>query len=218
MMKTQNLAISLSALAITSVILTHQLFFLGTRLLDEGFSKTGPNIVRMKRDYTYLDDDIPPLLPMQFDKPVQMVLEESIHYSLEDPEADKEWLYNSPHGAGSYPAVAHGYDSIFIALFHQLHCLRLFRSDMVKKEGHLGHSQHCLNYLREAILCEADTTLEPGNFMTSNAIRDQNGIIKVCRDWRILYEEMQVTWVDWYRYLLHNNYSISALQRDSKRV
>ncbi|PNP51747.1 hypothetical protein THARTR1_07516 [Trichoderma harzianum] len=53
-----------------------------------------------------------------------------------------------------------------VAVFHQLHCLYLLQSDLFEAleanitEPH-SHTLHCLDYLRESILCTSDSTLEP---------------------------------------------------------
>ena len=132
--------------------------------------------------------------------------EETLHFSLEDPEAETEWVYSSPYGSGSYRADEQ-HNELYIAMFHQLHCLRIFRRDMLSKEPITHHSPHCLNYLRESFLCESDTTLEPGDFMLRNFTQEREGITLVCRDWRVIYEEMKSNWVDWYRYLLKEKFS-----------
>ncbi|ORY10110.1 hypothetical protein BCR34DRAFT_464401, partial [Clohesyomyces aquaticus] len=73
---------------------------------------------------------------------------------------------------------------------HQLHCLTVIRSTLYKyKEGRVqgdgdgdvkwDHAVHCLDSLRQAVMCRADDTLL--------ATRDGNvfgdGQERVCRDW-----------------------------------
>jgi hypothetical protein len=54
-----------------------------------------------------------------------------------------------------------------MSMFHQLHCLSYLASHFQQgyggvplKEEVAHHSAHCLNYLRQGIMCAADTTLE----------------------------------------------------------
>lgn len=95
-----------------------------------------------------------------------MEVEESVNYSLNDPEAYDEWMYGTPYGGGAHRVGA--INRILVAvLFHQLHCIRTMYQLLVEG-GPYGHAEHCLRYLREEILWEANTTLEPGDFTTSN--------------------------------------------------
>lgn len=48
-------------------------------------------------------------------------------------------------------------------MFHKLHCLekmRIFLDDPSRKDVGWGHQQHCMNYLRQVVLCRGDLTLE----------------------------------------------------------
>ena len=54
-----------------------------------------------------------------------------------------------------------------MSVFHQLHCLSYLAAHFqqgyggVKLEDEIAHhSAHCFNYLRQGIMCSADTTLE----------------------------------------------------------
>ena len=59
-----------------------------------------------------------------------------------------------------------------LAVYHQLHCLDAIRrsyyaaldgDELDQLDEHLvpGHVRHCIDYLRQALLCNADTNLEP---------------------------------------------------------
>jgi hypothetical protein len=47
----------------------------------------------------------------------------------------------------------------------------------------MGHTTHCLEYLRQSTMCAADTTLEP---FTPNLGLD--GTKHKCRDWDTIYD------------------------------
>lgn len=91
-----------------------------------------------------------------------------------------------------------------IAAFHQLHCLYLIYEDFYAAlDGTLTepgmHFSHCLDYLRESIMCSADTTLEPfkGKFDAGgggNGV-DGTGSVHQCRDFVQVYE-----WAERFRY------------------
>lgn len=118
-----------------------------------------------------------------------MEVEESVHYSLTDPEAHAEWMYGTPYGGGTY-RVGTINRTLVGTMFHQLHCVRTMRKLLAEGDTVTDHhAQHCLRYLREEILCEANTTLEPGDFTTSNFTERRTGATYVCRDWTTLCTE-----------------------------
>lgn len=52
-----------------------------------------------------------------------------------------------------------------VSVFHQLHCLSYLVQHFSPATGNLTqevahHSAHCFDYLRQAIMCNADTSLE----------------------------------------------------------
>lgn len=82
-----------------------------------------------------------------------------------------------------------------VTAHHQLHCLeslrRIFTAASCTTDAPADvdwHVQHCLNGLRQAVLCNADTALEPSfeyqlaDGSTSPAATGM-GVDHVCRDW-----------------------------------
>ncbi|KAK0708463.1 hypothetical protein B0H67DRAFT_495483, partial [Lasiosphaeris hirsuta] len=61
---------------------------------------------------------------------------------------------------------ARGDKHAMISMFHQLHCLYMTRAGyFAARSGNLDdvnvpHLMHCWDYLRQGIMCSADTTLE----------------------------------------------------------
>ncbi|EJD36503.1 hypothetical protein AURDEDRAFT_74167, partial [Auricularia subglabra TFB-10046 SS5] len=79
---------------------------------------------------------------------------------------------------------------------HGTHCLSrvhraLFPSSSPEKIS-IWHSQHCLNYIRQIILCSADTTLEP-----VNALHSGTSGTHVCRDWKQVIDRVVQMNQDW---------------------
>lgn len=142
-------------------------------------------------------DDLPLRIPLsKVDHMVMMEVEESVHYSLvNDPEAHDEWIYGTPYGGGTY-RVGTLNRTLIVILFHQLHCVRTM-GELLAEGGTYHHAQHCLRYLREEILCEANTTLEPGDFTLSNFTEERVGATHVCRDWTHVYKEVEQNWAVW---------------------
>lgn len=129
---------------------------------------------------------------------VAMIVEESVHYSILDKEAQLEWLYNSPPGTGSVRLGAEN-RTFFVSMFHELHCLRGLRASLAGDEGIFdsSHMHHCFNYLRQLILCQADLTLEPGDFETRDLHQSLMGSTHICKDWETIYAYLTVNWDDW---------------------
>ncbi|PQE31421.1 Tat pathway signal sequence protein [Rutstroemia sp. NJR-2017a WRK4] len=88
------------------------------------------------------------------------------------------------------------------AAVHQLHCLAALRDIIISYQDNRparypgDHSFHCLNYLRQAVLCAGDTTLEYGHKFWSNEKNETEwdftgtGSVHQCRDWNTIEEFM----------------------------
>jgi len=76
----------------------------------------------------------------------------------------------------------------FVAVFHQLHCLSVVRAALFHYHEHKeqtvewSHMIHCVDSIRQALMCSADDTLLYSN--DSQTYGD--GQLHVCRDWRAL--------------------------------
>nr|GAT60886.1 predicted protein [Mycena chlorophos] len=124
--------------------------------------------------YSYVGDDFPPNLPgVPLDDRVQMVVEESSHYSFL-PEAREAWYTAFPDGFGAI-RLGHHHRVFYVSMYHELHCLQQFRDTLVDVGPRVdwGHLHHCLNYIRQRALCQADLTLEPGDFTKRDFARDR---------------------------------------------
>ncbi|KAM3077069.1 hypothetical protein ACMFMG_003461 [Clarireedia jacksonii] len=88
------------------------------------------------------------------------------------------------------------------AAVHQLHCLAALRDRIISYQDNRparypgDHSFHCLNYLRQAVLCAGDTTLEYGHKFWSNEKNETEwdftgtGSVHQCRDWNTIEQFM----------------------------
>ncbi|CZS93460.1 uncharacterized protein RCO7_10550 [Rhynchosporium graminicola] len=82
-----------------------------------------------------------------------------------------------------------------VAVFHQLHCLRALRDTVrqlktgqpARDWGGPDHLEHCLDYIRQGLMCSADTTIEWPVFVKNESGKDGpitgEGIEHQCRDW-----------------------------------
>jgi hypothetical protein len=126
-----------------------------------------------------------------------MNIEPTKHYQLSGPNADAEWAALAPNdGIVHLGPHRRPYS---ISLFHQLRCLDIIRRDMVVDESRRPPedttsssnklSRHCLNYMRQMVLCRADLALDPvlGRALEARVRPDTNQ----CVDWRRVYEELE---------------------------
>ncbi|PPR07511.1 hypothetical protein CVT24_006880 [Panaeolus cyanescens] len=155
---------------------------------------------RKEDDFSYVGSDHPTRLPIE-EKLVKLVVQESVHYGISDPESADEWLWTASVGDGH---VRIGKDERMFAVvaFHELHCLRSMRSAIQNgwqslPLGRQRHILHCYNYLRQWTLCAGDATLEPGDFMQRNFTKHRIGATHTCVDWLPAYEMMKDKWLEW---------------------
>ena len=147
-----------------------------------------------------MNDDFPEsyLMPAPL-KPVLMTVEESVHYALDGIASVYDWASNSPPGVG-YVRLGSNHRTFCVSMFHQLHCLRLLRVSLTDPShplSNMHHSQHCLNYIRQMVLCSPDLTLEPYDPLEKDFDQDRVGVTHVCRDWSAVYAELTDNWNRW---------------------
>lgn len=141
----------------------------------------------------FIGDDFPESLLPDAGK-VGFVVEESVRFALDLPEAKIEWLSTSPPGTGKVTLGAEN-RIFFVAMFHQLHCLTIFHAALAGRNDQ-KHVHHCLNYIRQWSLCQADLTLEAGDFTTRDFEQHRVGATHVCKDWGELYDSVAINWKD----------------------
>lgn len=88
------------------------------------------------------------------------MLQDTVHYQLNTTESVEEFAALVPIRGHTVP-VGKQEITHTVALFHQLRCLDILRSDYAAQRGETRMGRHCLNYLRQSILCLADVKLEP---------------------------------------------------------
>jgi Mycotoxin biosynthesis protein UstYa len=126
-----------------------------------------------------------------------MNIEPTKHYQLSGHNADAEWAALAPHN-GIIRLGPHR-QPYSISLFHQLRCLDILRRDIIVESESFPPgedttsssklSRHCLNYMRQMVLCRADLALDPvlGRGLEARVRPDTNQ----CVDWRRVYEELE---------------------------
>lgn len=107
----------------------------------------------------------------------------SPHYSIDGPYAAEQWkqlLLDSGH------TVHINGDVYTVTLFHQLKCLDLIREEYAISPVHVTSPivRHCMNYLRQTLLCHLDLSLEVGVSPFASVAERYD---TVCRDWTKVY-------------------------------
>ena len=125
-----------------------------------------------------------------------MTLQESVHYGGNGSDITAAY----PRGAGR---AIMGPDNreLLVSFYHQLHCigeLQLGLFDRDSKEATPHHMKHCLDYLRQTILCDAQDTLEEGDFMRMNFKTQRIAGDVACWDWRLIYEDLEHDWLQFF--------------------
>ncbi|KAK0195720.1 hypothetical protein F5146DRAFT_1174943 [Armillaria mellea] len=150
-------------------------------------------------EYTFIGDDFPYTLPIaQNLSTVVMQVEESVHFSLHDPNSHAEWQSVLPASVGT--VILGPYNRSFVVpMFHELHCTVLLFKSFARdaEKPHWGHTKHCMNYIRQWALCRADLTLELGSFEQRDFVRERVGAIHVCKDWNAVYAYTATNWDEW---------------------
>jgi hypothetical protein len=163
----------------------------------------------------YLGDDYPEFyIPTKGDLPqVAMTMEESRHYGISDADALEEWASNSAAGFG-YVRLGEDYRAFALAMFHEMHCLRNFRYSIAELNDDMEHMVHCLNYLRQFILCTPSLTLEPPDVLTRDFEMERVGATHVCPNWVVIYDELTDNWRKWHR--VQNQTTADAIPKRSQ--
>ncbi|KAK0454667.1 hypothetical protein EV421DRAFT_1942561 [Armillaria borealis] len=150
-------------------------------------------------DYTFIGDDFPYTFPIaQNLSTVAMQVEESVHFSLHDPNSHAEWQSVLPASVGT--VILGPYNRSFVVpMFHELHCTVLLFESFAPdaKKPHWGHLKHCMNYIRQWTLCRADLTLELGSFEQRDFVTERVGAMHACKDWNAVYAYAATNWDEW---------------------
>jgi len=130
-------------------------------------------------------------------------------YRSLDPSTDALWDDDhllTPNG-GYLVREMDGEDEYFgVTMFHQLHCLQALRTALqvltaqvngtgsgIFPESHWPHGSHylhCLDYLRQTILCSADSTVEAPRYFPEigHPVVSGYSVGRECVDHNVLYE------------------------------
>jgi hypothetical protein len=115
------------------------------------------------------------------------------NYQLDGPQSDLQWEALMPTHDGLVRLGPHK-ELFMVSMFHQLKCLDIIRRDYV--QGSMDHSKttpvahHCLNYIRQMILCRGDRRLEwVVDPFAEHSVQIRG--TQTCRDWTKVYERVR---------------------------
>jgi Mycotoxin biosynthesis protein UstYa len=239
------LAVLIVALSIASICLTQTLFVFTTqiqfetkvtekehsqpfqpclstsiKLCSRAFPPTPPPILHVPNSSStgMLGDDWPPFYPLELERKIEMVVEESVHYHDASIGARDEWRYQRGFGFDGAARLGDENRTFAVSLYHQTHCLLNLHAAQLaissssssssqsvdkddRRRPRYAHLQHCLNYLRLQALCHPDLTLEPGDFAKRDFGVEREGETYVCRDFETAWDRNTLRWLEWHRFL-----------------
>ena len=162
----------------------------------------------------WVGDDFPPTLESEIDLglPVALTLEDSRHFPLSGEDADAEWESIYPSNSAGFVRLGPSKRFFGLSMYHQIHCLDSLRYAILGREHpakrmrkDVPHPQHCLNYLRQTILCAADLTLEPEVQPESQDVGEGLFATHICKDWSKVHEFVEFNSEDYEKW--HNTSS-----------
>lgn len=136
----------------------------------------------------YVGNDHPETWPIPR-KTVLMGFQNPNHFRLDAEDGILEWKAMIPGGDGIIHLGAH-HQPYGISMFHQLRCLDVIRGETVRDRSdgdnisELG--RHCLNYIRQMVMCRGDLELESFQFASHKNPIDLFGVYE-CKDWEGVY-------------------------------
>ncbi|EJD45503.1 hypothetical protein AURDEDRAFT_64321, partial [Auricularia subglabra TFB-10046 SS5] len=100
----------------------------------------------------------------------------------------KNWLILGPRMHAYRPVMA-----------HKLHCVQIIHDAIqtADPDPFFEHVQHCLSYLRQTTLCEADLTLEDPRVMDLDLSGLSDDATHVCGDWNVVWRESERRVDEW---------------------
>ncbi|KZV96421.1 hypothetical protein EXIGLDRAFT_643201 [Exidia glandulosa HHB12029] len=152
--------------------------------------------------YTYREYDFPPtILPLsQHPYNSRMIIDNTVHYAPGD-EGRRDWASLFPSSLG-FVRLGPDNRTFGISMFHQLHCLQSMQNLVFNEpttEMGKWHASHCMNYLRQMLLCAADIRLEPFRPDPALGIDKVDGLdlTHTCRDWTRLRDIAEDNFAAW---------------------
>lgn len=121
---------------------------------------------------------------------VLMSLDDPKHFHMSSPSGQAEWSAIVPQSGVVHLGPRH--EPYTISMMHQLRCLDVLRDAIATKNGTSQASNlaaHCLNYMKQMVLCRQGLYLEPLPSITIPSPVGLYGLYE-CKNWGMVYREM----------------------------
>ena len=124
-----------------------------------------------------------------------MSVENTVHYAFDTPQGRAEWSNATLPSGGALVYLGPSYRPFTLGVFHNIRCLGIIREflDDLYGENHFGEdtrrreiANHCMNNLRQMVLCNADMRLETVRAAVGRAIAVSE-VTHTCLDWEAVY-------------------------------
>ncbi|KAF9449998.1 hypothetical protein P691DRAFT_811350 [Macrolepiota fuliginosa MF-IS2] len=139
----------------------------------------------------YLGYDYPETWPIERGDAL-MAFDNPKRYPLDTFDGATEWASLVPKSGLIYLGPHH--QPYSISMFHQLRCLDVVRGETVREANDTTKptplARHCLNYLRQMVMCRGDLELESFQFASNKNPIDLRGVYE-CKDWEAVYTEVK---------------------------
>ncbi|KAF8167188.1 hypothetical protein B0H34DRAFT_779054 [Crassisporium funariophilum] len=160
-------------------------------------------IAHLTVEYSYVGNDYPEVWPIER-KNVLMTFDNPKHFRLDSEDGAAEWAAIAPKN-GVVHLGPHR-QPYTVSMMHQLKCLDIIRQEMVRETdkdntGTTELGRHCLNYLRQMVMCRGDLELESFQFASHKNPIDWHGVYE-CKDWEAVHKEMEKNQEEHERWLL----------------
>lgn len=153
----------------------------------------------------YVGDDYPEVWPIER-KSVLMTFDNPKHFRLDTEDGAAEWGAIVPGNGVVHLGPRH--QPYTISMMHQLKCLDIIRQEMVGgddvDERLSALSRHCLNYVRQMVMCHGDIELESFQFGSHKNPIDWHGVYE-CKDWEAVHGEVQRNQAEHVKWLASGN-------------
>ncbi|EIW87443.1 hypothetical protein CONPUDRAFT_161974 [Coniophora puteana RWD-64-598 SS2] len=153
--------------------------------------------------------DYPNEVPFPFHK---ASLEFKIHESYGVHESSN-WATIIPRGRHGWVRLGPQGRPFAVSMYHQMHCINAIRRAVIvaqdpaligtlRAQGEFKHAEHCFDYLRQTVTCNADTSLEVlGNWtlLDGSVVEgtSSDGILHECRDWTQVRRYVMDNYAEW---------------------
>lgn len=153
----------------------------------------------------YIDGNFPATWPMSALEEVHMPMEDTVHFALDTPAGTAERTSLLPPGHGILRLGA-SQEVFSIAMFHQLRCLDIIGVALVdlfsqvelpslQEEKQPALVQHCMDYVRQMVLCHADLTILNFKSVEKRPHIKNSDITHVCKDYSAVFAAAEANYV-----------------------